>query len=573
VSSCPADHDAVHRSLNGAAPAEPVILLDEAGRPRATAPKLDVHGTDTPLHLGFSCHLFDRHGRVLVTRRAAIKPTWPGVWTNACCGHPQPGETLRAAVTRRLRDELGVAPRRMSLAISDFTYRAVMDNGVVEHELCPVVVADTDDDLVLNPNEVEDAAWLCWESLCDRARDRPDTLSPWSVSQIDHLASLLQFPLDWFGRDGHGLDAPFDCPPAWRSVELTSPVDPLADIRRPVEEMLTRFVSARTAELVSIDPVLGLVGEQIGDLVAAGGKRLRPAFVCWGHRATGADDDPTVVAVAAAVEMLHTFALIHDDVMDRALTRRGQPAARRSFSLAHELDGLAGDGEWFGDSAAILAGDLAFVWADDLLDAAALDGPATARVRKVFTDLRVEMMAGQFLDLRLDGDRRADPDTARRVALLKSGRYTVTRPLQLGLAVAGGDQPTQRALDTYGDAIGLAFQLRDDVLGVFGDPATTGKSATDDLRAGKRTLLMLRALALATPTQRAVLERSLGNRDLDGADADRCREIVGRTGALASIETLVRHQHAVALQAIVGLPDPARQALRALAATVVLRDR
>ena len=198
-----------------------------------------------------------------------------------------------------------------------------------------------------------------------------------------------------------------------------------------------------------------------------------------------------------------------------------------------------------------------------MLDATALDGAAMARVRRLFTELRVEVMAGQYLDLRLDGDRHADAETARRVALLKSGRYTVTRPLQLGLAVAGGHPATQHALEVYGDAIGLAFQLRDDVLGLFGQPAATGKSATDDLRAGKRTLLMLRALALATPAQRTVLERSLGNRDVDEADADRCREIIGGSGALASIETLVRHQHAVAIDAIADVPAPSRAALHA----------
>ena len=270
--------------------------------------------------------------------------------------------------------------------------------------------------------------------------------------------------------------------------------------------------------------------------------------------------------------MLHTFALIHDDVMDRALMRRGRPAARRCFSLAHTADQLAGDDEWFGNSAAILTGDLAFVWADELLDTAALDAATMARVRRAFNELRVEVMAGQYLDLRLDGNRRADPEAARQVALLKSGRYTVTRPLQLGLAVAGGDMATHGALEAYGDAVGLAFQLRDDVLGLFGDPAATGKSATDDLRAGKRTLLMLRALALATPAQRTQLERSLGNPDLDDGDADRCRDIVRRSGALAAIETLVRHQHTVAIDAIAALPSPARPALRALASIAVQRD-
>jgi geranylgeranyl diphosphate synthase type I len=318
------------------------------------------------------------------------------------------------------------------------------------------------------------------------------------------------------------------------------------------------------------------VTREITDLVAAGGKRLRPAFVYWGHRATGVDHDPAVAQLAAAVEMVHTFALLHDDVMDKALTRRGRPVASQGFTLAHQADRLEGDGAWFGTSAAILAGDLAFVWADQLLEAASLDPLTMTRVRQVFTRLRVEVMAGQYLDLRLDGATLADPDAARQVAVLKSGRYTVTRPLELGLAAARAARPDSRldkALVSYGDAVGLAFQLRDDVLGLFGDPSTTGKSNADDLRAGKRTLLMLRAMALADPAQGAFLSRSLGDRDLDDEDAARCREIVECSGALASVETLLRHQHDAALEALTGVPEPARGALVALASMAVERDR
>lgn len=552
---------------------EAVILLDANGEPCGAAPKRTVHGPDTPLHLGFSCYVFDDHGRVLVTRRAAIKTTWPSVWTNACCGHPQPGETLRDAVTRRLHDELGVIPRRMALALPDFTYRAVMDNGVVEHELCPVVVAEIDGEPVLNPAEVDDATWIGWDALRARADQEPSTLSPWSVPQI---ARLGHSPRDGLrgARTTSTLDAPFEvrAPTRRRPVAIRRP-DPLEPSRRRVDVVLREFVAERAAELAAIDPALECVAAEIGALVAAGGKRLRPAFVTWGHRAGGGSgDDHAVASVAAAAEMLHTFALIHDDVMDASTTRRGRPAARAAFARAHAAGDLGGDHQRFGDNAAILAGDLAFVWADQLLDAAPLDGRAASRVRRVFTTLRTEVMAGQYLELLLDGERDADPQGAQRVALLKSGRYTVTRPLELGLAIAGAPAATHHALAAYGDAVGLAFQLRDDVLGLFGDPATTGKSCSDDLRAGKRTLLILRALELATPAARAVLERSLGNAALDHEGTARCREIVARSGALASVEALIREQHAFALDAIADVPEPARSALTALASIAVQRD-
>ena len=184
-------------------------------------------------------------------------------------------------------------------------------------------------------------------------------------------------------------------------------------------------------------------------------------------------------------------------------------------------------------------------------------------------------MAGQYLDLRLAALPCPDEASAQHVALLKSGRYTVTRPLQLGVALATGDPDPALtdALTTYGDAVGVAFQLRDDVLGLFGDPVETGKSCVDDLREGKRTLLVLRALALASPSEGRVLRGALGDPELDDDDADRCREIVADSGALASIETLLRAHHAAASAALVAVPEPAREALEALASIAIQRQR
>lgn len=288
---------------------ERVVLLDHAGRPSGTAPKRSVHTTTTPLHLGFSCHLIDRERRVLLTRRAPSKPTWPGVWTNACCGHPQPGETLRGAVTRRLGDELGVGAEQIGLAIADFTYRSVMPNGVVEHEVCPVIVGRVRGELELNPDEVCEATWVDWGALCDRARRSPESLSPWSVGQIAELRALAPSPHGWPRRfDDAGLDTPIETPavagplaPSWRE-------DPLVPVHGPVQRIIDDYVAERTAELVALDPSLATVAREISSLIAAGGKRLRPGCVYWGHRATGAEHEAGVFHVAAAVEMLHTFA-------------------------------------------------------------------------------------------------------------------------------------------------------------------------------------------------------------------------------------------------------------------------
>lgn len=350
-----------------------------------------------------------------------------------------------------------------------------------------------------------------------------------------------------------------------------SGIPALDEVSEPVSALLDSFLTGRVTDLVKLDPGLEAIGVEIAEFVRASGKRLRPAFVYWGHRATGAPHTEAVYWPAAAVELLHTFALIHDDVMDRSAVRRGRPAVHESLAQAHRDEGLVGNPAWFGVGGAILAGDLAFVWADQLLDGADLDAAALDRARRLFTELRVEVMAGQYLDLRLAGRDRVPEQDVLRVALLKSGRYTATRPLQIGAAIGGGDELLDAHLRAFGDAIGLAFQLRDDVLGLFGDPETTGKGALSDLREGKRTMLMVRALELASPTERAVLSRVLGDEDLGEADANRVRQIVVDCGALDVLERLLASQHQLAYQSLASIPQPAQEALAALADLAAFR--
>jgi geranylgeranyl diphosphate synthase type I len=558
---------------------EHVVLLDDRGRAVGTAEKATAHTSGTAFHLAFSCHIVDRDGRVLLTRRALTKRTWPGAWTNGCCGHPQLGETLRGAVERRVRDELGLHVVRASVALPDFAYRAEMPDGTVEHELCPVVIAEVTGPITPDPDEVDDLVWLPWSDVVERGDREPWSLSPWSVEQVRQLGELGPEPRAWLDGPAASLAEPLlDRPVAGARVApaRVAPEDAagaLAVVHGALRSSLDGFLISKASETVALDPVLGEVTDQIRALVAAGGKRLRPAFVYWGHRATGAEHDDAVLGPAGAVELLHTFALLHDDVMDRSATRRGRASAHTALAALHLRQGRLGDPDWFGTSAAILAGDLTYVWADELFDGTTLPPDAVARARAVFTELRREVIAGQYLDLVLAADDGAAEAGARRVALLKSARYTVTRPLLLGAALApdADGARVETALHTYGDAVGLAFQMRDDVLGLFGDPAATGKSALDDLREGKRTLLVLRALRLADDAQRSFLRSCLGDPHLDEERADQARRVVAATGALASIEALIEARHALAVAALAAVPDPARAALTELADLAICR--
>ncbi len=567
-----------------AADVEHVVLVDPLGRAVGVLPKVEAHHGSTPLHLAFSCHIVRPDGSVLLTQRAASKTTWPSVWTNGCCGHPQLGETLRVAAHRRIGQELGLRSGSTKIALADFVYRSVMANGTAEHELCPVLIVEADGPTDPAPEEVRDIEWVSWYDLVERVRDRPESLSPWCVEQVNQLLELGSTPLELLHAErdapvSGGLDVPIQlgepsaiAPLPLADVSDCDGVDPLGAVARPLRRVLGHFLDERAQELCGIAPGLAEMAQEIRGLVDAGGKRLRPAFVYWGHRATGAVSDPAVLRPAAAVELLHTFALLHDDVMDRSLTRRGRPTAHVAFEDHHRRTAATGDPGWFGTSAAILAGDMAFVWADELFDSTELAPDLVDGARRVFSELRTEVIAGQYLDLTLAGDVAAPEARARQVAVLKSARYTVTRPLLLGAALAGPVAPElQAALTRYGDAVGLAFQMRDDVLGVFGDPDTTGKGRLDDLREGKRTVLTLRALRLADPTGREVLSASLGDAALDERGAERCRDVISASGARASIERLIADRHAEAVAVISDLDTPARRALERLAASAIER--
>jgi isopentenyl-diphosphate delta-isomerase len=185
-------------------PEELVVLLDEQGEAIGTTPKRSVHHADTPLHLAFSCYLFDDTGRLLMTRRALHKPTWPGAWTNSVCGHPAPGEPIEDAVRRRVLDEVGVRAHGVRLMLPGFRYRAVMPNGVVENEMCPVFVASTSDDLAPNPDEVDDATWVDWSLFRAGVLDGSREISPWCREQVELLP---EDPLTAAGQPESALPA------------------------------------------------------------------------------------------------------------------------------------------------------------------------------------------------------------------------------------------------------------------------------------------------------------------------------------------------------------------------------
>lgn len=354
--------------------------------------------------------------------------------------------------------------------------------------------------------------------------------------------------------------------------DLAGPGD-LATLRRRVDRALAGFLAGQRAWLTAIDDGLRPVAEALEAFVLGGGKRLRPAFAYWGFRGAGGQDSDELVAALAALEFVQASALIHDDLMDRSDTRRGEPAIHCRFAARHRAAGWAGSADGFGDAAAILLGDLCLVWSDALLHGSGLDPRTLARARPVFDEMRGEVTIGQYLDVLTQVTGDTSVERASKVARYKSAKYTVERPLLFGAALAGAGEPLRTAYSGYGLPLGEAFQLRDDLLGVFGDPAQTGKPAGDDLREGKRTYLVAAALETADADGRTALLRGLGDPALDAAGVDRLRQIIVDSGAVARTEERIVALTDTALSALAGggLPAEGYAALVELAAAATRR--
>ena len=306
----------------------------------------------------------------------------------------------------------------------------------------------------------------------------------------------------------------------------------LLQLAARVDVRLDEFLAAERARWAAFDPELAHPIDEIRRLVLSGGKRLRPAFCHWGYvGAGGGDNDQIDIDAGAAFELMHAFALFHDDVMDDADSRRGQPTTHTIAAEQHAEQAWAGESRRFGEGVAILVGDLAFVYADQLLEEASLEAS------KIWNELRIELNIGQYLDILGGVSRTRDVVKSERICRYKSGKYTIERPLHLGAVLAAPERADELLphLSNYGLPFGDAFQMRDDVMGAFGDEAVTGKPVGGDLIEGKPTPLLARATRRATDAQREVLEL-VGNPDLDADGVAKIQQVIVETGGLDELE-------------------------------------
>jgi geranylgeranyl diphosphate synthase, type I len=405
-------------------------------------------------------------------------------------------------------------------------------------------------------------------------------------------------------------------PPTSTEARIPAVAHPLDErLVERVHAELAAYLAARRGDAEAVGAEFAEATDALAELVLSGGKRMRPRFAWWGWRGAGGDPDGPlaagVIRAVSALELVQASALVHDDLIDASATRRGRPTMHIRFANQHRDGGWRGEPDRFGLAAAVLLGDLAFGWADDMLAAAELPEPVLRRARPVWAAMRTELIGGQFLDVAgqagttttadqagttttadqagaspgaaggvappAEEDAEAMLATAMRVNRFKTAAYTVERPLQLGAALAGAPERLVAAYRRFGADVGVAFQLRDDLLGVFGDPEVTGKPAGDDLREGKRTVLL--ALALRAARDRGdrvaldLLSRSVGNPELDGAGVGQVREVLGRLGVADRLERRITEltDSALAALADVEIAEPAATQLPELARAATRR--
>lgn len=355
------------------------------------------------------------------------------------------------------------------------------------------------------------------------------------------------------------------------SRPLAAPPATLIDVAHRLDAHLAELLEHEIARWVAFDDDLAEPLNEVRRLVLAGGKRLRPAFCHWGFVGAGGDpDDRRVLDAGAAFELMHAFALFHDDVMDGALTRRGEPTTHEIFGADHARSGGAGESRRFGEGIAILVGDLACVYSDRLL------AGAPREAWDVWNELRIELNIGQLLDIIGSARHERRREKAERICRYKSGKYTIERPLHLGAVLAAPQRADELmpALSAYGLPLGDAFQMRDDVMGAFGDQSVTGKPVGDDLREGKPTPLLAIATERADTSERRAALARVGAPDITDDDVAAAQRVIVETGALQEMEDTIDRLTTRAIAALDAAPilDVAKSELVLLAEYVSQRS-
>lgn len=354
-----------------------------------------------------------------------------------------------------------------------------------------------------------------------------------------------------FALSAATLNARYLYPVSIRDVDTSAGLKVLEidDLRDRVAKAVSQMIDSQTPTMLQVSPDLRVLTDYLSQMMA-GGKRLRPAFAYWGYRAAGGKDNFEIMQAATALEFLQACALIHDDLMDDSDTRRGNPSIHKKFEALHTQNQWQADAKQFGAGGAILLGDLCLSWADEMLMKSGFANAELKNAKNLYDLMRTELLSGQYLDLLEQAKSDADINNILQVITYKSAKYTIERPLHMGALLAGANESTINTLTSYGIPLGIAFQLRDDLLGVFGDAKITGKPAGDDLREGKHTVLVSIALKNLAADEASVLKNALGNKSLTETEILSLQDLLIKSGAVDKVEELISNNRTKALKAL-----------------------
>ncbi len=306
----------------------------------------------------------------------------------------------------------------------------------------------------------------------------------------------------------------------------------LSWFKNQLDNFLRLYFNEKLKEAAEIDPESVVLVEELRRFIGNGGKRIRPAFAYAGYVASGGRSLDAILFASASLEFVQAFALIHDDLIDDSPLRRGKPSVHKVFEDFHKNRAFSSDAQHFGLSSAILSGDLALSFADELLSTSPFPSERIKRAKFYFDTLKKQVVFGQHLDLIASVKKKVVEKDILTILEYKTAKYTVERPLQIGAALAGADEDVMKIFSEYGIRLGQAFQIQDDILGTFGNKETIGKPNDSDIKEGKKTLLVVKALEWAKGEEKRRLEKVLGNKKVTDREIEEARNTIKDTGAL-----------------------------------------
>lgn len=506
---------------------ENVILVDENDNEIGTMEKIKAHEEGGKLHRAFSIFVFNTDGEMMLQKRADSKYHAPGKWTNTCCSHPRKGETLEEATRRRLDEEMGFTCDMEK--VFDFIYRADVGKGLTEWEYDHVFIGIYDDEPELNPDEASDWKWIDPDVLLEDVEKNPDDYTPWFKEVVDEVVEKFEENKDKFLGTEEELD--------FKGT--------LAHYKSKVEEEMRKYFDEKSDSFEYKDEFVEESIELLKDFTLRGGKRIRATLITMAYRGYSGDkSDKRIIRPSAAMEFMQGALLTHDDIIDDADMRRGKRTPHIWIKDWYQ-ENVADDereAKKYGTDMAIILGDLYNSFGIDCILGSGFSEKKKLDALKIYNSTFEKTGKGQILDIWFSEGRSDDLDEEDHYNVIdrKTVEYSVTRPMMIGAKLAGAPDEQLEVIRNFSFPLGRAYQLQDDLLDFFADEEKLGKPILADLKEGKHTIMVIKALENGNEEQVERLRELLGSDELSEKDIEDARRIMKETGSYQYSKELIQ---------------------------------